>query len=115
MQQFETKFIDVRVSTHQKRPQRAQVTPDGLFAIHCTKFAGINYEFWTVTHIPTGMALSGDHMTEREARAVLAVWRALPLPWQRKTAPPIKRAYNDLPPQLRAWITAIRKKGESNG
>jgi hypothetical protein len=94
-----------------RTPRRAYVSEDGLFAINLTWPAVPDFG-WSITHVPTGHSLSSGHSNRRNAELFAAIWRALPLPWQRRTAAPIIAAYKKMPPQLQSWVKAVKPAPE---
>lgn len=99
--------IEVRISKNgMKRLQSAQVSQDGLFAYYQTyaECPGFGY---TVFHVPSGYALSRGHSNRRNAELFAAIWRSLPLPWNRDVRA-IKRASLKMPAQLLAWMKEVR-------
>jgi hypothetical protein len=84
------------------------VDEDEVFAVHPTydgnMWLGLG---WSVTHIPSGFALSHGHACREHAQMVAAVWRALPLPWNRKQQA-LRTAMKKLPDVWKQWISAMR-------
>lgn len=100
--------ITIRVSKTMKCFRRAWVDENEIFAVHYTyegtMWTGLG---WTVTHIPSGFSLSRGHQSREHAQMVAAVWRALPLPWNKKEAA-LRTAMKKLPAVWRKWFEALR-------
>ena len=88
--------------------RRAWVDEDEVFAVHPTydgnTWIGLG---WTVTHVPSGFALSHGHQCREHAQMVAAVWRALPMPWEKKEAA-LSTAIKKLPAVWQKWFAALR-------
>jgi hypothetical protein len=102
--------ILVRITHYGRRQARyAEITSDRLFAIHQT------VEHWpelgyTVTHVQSGCALAQNIQDRRTAELLLAVYRHIDLPWQRKTLPPIADAFKRLPRKLQVWLKLWQRR-----
>lgn len=106
--------IEIRTTKYGRKCLRtAYVSDDGLFAYYETYGIGHLELGYTVCHVPSGYALSRGHSNKRNAEIFAAIWRALPMSWD-KDLRAMNRALQKMPAQLRAWINAVKPQVEEN-
>jgi len=104
--------IQVRYTkTGATSPRRAFVSEDGLFGIYKTypnpMIAALERDF-TVCHVPSGFSLSARHSNQRNAELFAAIWRALPIRWERKGVAAIKKDFDRMPVELKRWVNEVK-------
>lgn len=100
------RLLDLKRRNREHMKFVGDTTDDGLFAVH--KSIGVGREhLWTVTHVPSGAAITDSCMSREAAWTIVKLLRKLPWEWSNTSAAYFRARLAESPMGIKTWIDEI--------
>src|ERR1700679_3218304 len=100
------RLLELKRRNRERMKFVGDATEDGFFAVH--KSIGEGYtHLWTVTHIPSGTAITDSCMSREAAWRIVKLLRNLPWEWTNVSASYFRERLTEAPMGIRTWIEEI--------